>query len=59
MSPTYPAKTHQSTRPNPLSKFINDHDARRQAVKEAVAAKHRNRIAWATEPYSPFNTVNS
>lgn len=43
----------------PLSKFISDHDARRRAVKEAVAAKHRIRIALATEPYSPYNTLNS
>jgi len=56
---------HPKTKPTPslshtsLAKFVSEHLARRRAIKEAVATKHRNRIALATEPYSPYNTVNS
>lgn len=50
-----PPPPHQAQ----LSKFIDDHIAQRRAIKEAIADKHRVRIALATEPYSPYNTLNS
>lgn len=43
----------------PLSKYMDEHTARRSATKKAIADKHRVRIALATEPYSPYNTLNS
>jgi hypothetical protein len=53
------AKPTPSLSHTDLAKFVDEHLARRRAIKEAVATKHRNRIALATEPYSPYNTVNS
>jgi hypothetical protein len=43
----------------PLSKYMDEHAAQRSATKKAIADKHRVRIALATEPYSPYNTLNS
>ena len=50
-----PPPPHQAQ----LSKYMDEHTARRNATKKAIADKQRVRIALATEPYSPYNTLNS
>lgn len=54
----HPPPNSQPPQP-PLSKYMDEHAARRSATKKAIADKHRIRIALATEPYSPYNTLNS